>query len=124
PQRMYPWGANWDAQKGNGKETGLETTCAVGAFPGGAGPYGTLDMSGNVYDWTRTVGGHDYPYTADDGRENLESRNRRVVRGGAFYSNALSLRCAVRDYYDPHAVSYYFGFRVVASPFIPPTSGR
>ncbi|MCP4425272.1 MAG: SUMF1/EgtB/PvdO family nonheme iron enzyme [Chloroflexi bacterium] len=124
PQRMYPWGANWDAQKGNGKETGLETTCAVGAFPGGAGPYGTLDMSGNVYDWTRTVWGNEYPYEADDGRENLESHKGRVIRGGAFYSNASWLRCAFRGYAAPHLADDGVGFRVVASPFIPPTSGR
>jgi len=45
---------------------------------------------------------------------------RRVLRGGAFNYYEGHVRCAFRFRYSPHYRGYYFGFRVVASPF---TSG-
>ncbi|MFO0551927.1 MAG: SUMF1/EgtB/PvdO family nonheme iron enzyme [Polyangiaceae bacterium] len=53
-ERAYPWGnepiddtrACWNRLD---KKLG---TCAVGSFPKGASPYGVLDMSGNVSEWT------------------------------------------------------------------------
>ena len=68
----------------------------VGSYPNGASPYGVLDMSGNVWEWTSSLWGEDnsklpefrYPYDPADGRENQEAPTsfRRVVRGGAFDS--------------------------------------
>ncbi len=92
--RIYPWGNKFDPDKANTHEVGLGTTSAVGCFPAGAGPYGVLDMSGNVWEWTRSLWGKKaetpdfkYPYVSADGRENLNAPNDvlRVVRGGSFY---------------------------------------
>jgi len=74
-------------------------------------------MSGNVWEWTRSVY-QGYPYDPKDGRENLEagSNDTRVLRGGAFYSDDDGVRCAFRGWLDPDFRNYSVGFRVVLSP--------
>lgn len=117
--RIYPWGEAFDADKANTSETGLGTTNAVGCFPGGASPYGLLEMSGNVWEWTRNLA-KEYPYIPDDGRENLltESEERRVLRGGSFNSNQMDSRCAkrIQDYVTYEGKYRFGGFRVAVIP--------
>jgi formylglycine-generating enzyme required for sulfatase activity len=118
--RKYPWGNTFDPNKANTKETGLGTTTAVGAFPLGISPYGCQDMSGNVWEWTRTIWNDKfgYPYKLDDGREDLQQKDAlRVLRGGSFIYNAFRARCAFRRRLDPDFRYRHFGFRVVVSPF-------
>jgi formylglycine-generating enzyme required for sulfatase activity len=125
--RTYPWGEEITPEHANYYETGIGTTSAVGIFPLGASPYGALDMSGNVWEWTRSLWGEDwqksrynYPYDATDGRENLDAPDSvlRVLRGGAFYDLAWLVRCAFRNWNDPFDRFRPNGFRVVASPII------
>jgi formylglycine-generating enzyme required for sulfatase activity len=61
-KREYPWGADYSWQSDlrcNSKELGLNkpqgTTTPVGLFLNGRSPYCVLDMSGNVWEWTRSV---------------------------------------------------------------------
>ncbi|MCP4427909.1 MAG: SUMF1/EgtB/PvdO family nonheme iron enzyme [Chloroflexi bacterium] len=130
--RSYPWGDEWRANAANSKEINLKQTAPVGAFPQGTAVCGAADMSGNVWEWCssrwRDENGKNYPlpYRGEDGREQLAGGNDvwRLLRGGAYFSNKSALRCAYRSYYDPHGGHYNIGFRVVASPFIPPPSGR
>jgi formylglycine-generating enzyme required for sulfatase activity len=50
--REYPWGDTWDPSKcRNSSNRGNETTAPVDAYPEGAGPYGHLNMAGNVWEW-------------------------------------------------------------------------
>jgi formylglycine-generating enzyme required for sulfatase activity len=50
-------------------------------FPGGETPEGLTDMSGNVWEWTRTLY-KPYAQDAADGAEDPDSGDgRRVVRG-------------------------------------------
>jgi formylglycine-generating enzyme required for sulfatase activity len=119
--RIYPWGNEPDNNRGNLGGTGIMTTSAVGCFPEGASPYGIEDMSGNVWEWTRSVWGP-YPYPSDVAgraeREYLEVREgvRRVRRGGAFFSSPRSVRCAVRLGSGPYPHGGGMGCRVVLRP--------
>jgi len=115
--RAYPWGSESDPNRGNYRDTGINTTSAVGCFPHGASPYGVEEVSGNVWEWTRSLV-DDYPYPARRSgrakREYLQAPEdaSRVLRGGAFWYAHLSVRCAYRYWSDARDVVDYFGFRV------------
>jgi formylglycine-generating enzyme required for sulfatase activity len=99
-KRTYPWGDEFDAQKCNTLESGPHMTTPVGKYsPEGDSPYGCADMAGNVWEWTSSVY-EDYPYQADDGREDRSSSRSRVMRGGVYYSDADAARCACRVSYS------------------------
>lgn len=89
-QHRYPWGPEPDPNRANYGDTGIGTTNAVGCFPGGASPYGCEEMSGNCWEWTRSLWAN-YPYPERLGdlknREALHaSGSSRVLRGGGFDS--------------------------------------
>jgi formylglycine-generating enzyme required for sulfatase activity len=120
-KRAYPWLGWIDAERANCDATKVGSTSAVGCFPGGASPYGCLDMSGNVWEWTCSLYGS-YPYPA--GGKELQERedlavsdsHSRVLRGGSFSYFVDGLRCAARLRYSPFNWFDDFGFRVCASP--------
>ncbi len=122
--RIYPWGDQPDPNKANHDDTGLGTTNPVGCFPGGASPHGCEEMSGNVWEWTRSLDGK-YPYPPEgserQAREDPAASGRRVLRGGAFHFSPRLARCAFRGDFVPGFLGDYGGFRVVVSPFF---SGR
>src|SRR5918995_6644680 len=97
--RLYPWGNEPDLKRVNYNGTGINTTSAVGWFPEGASPYGVEDMSGNVWEWTRSIWGP-YPYPSEKKgwaqRENRDAlaEESRVRRGGSFRSPVQGVRCA------------------------------
>ncbi|MFQ5854811.1 MAG: SUMF1/EgtB/PvdO family nonheme iron enzyme, partial [Anaerolineae bacterium] len=108
--RIYPWGDEPDAERANYDATGIGTTNGVGCFPGGGSVYGVEELSGNVWEWTRSLWGEDlqepaykYPYDPEDGRENLEAPADvlRVLRGGSFLNLQGYVRCAYRIGFDP-----------------------
>jgi formylglycine-generating enzyme required for sulfatase activity len=122
---IYPWGDSFEGERANYKGSGIDNSSAVGCFPGGAAPLGLLDMSGNVWEWTRSLLGtgsepaYKYPYDPGDGREDLQKEDKwlRVVRGGSAWSEKDRLRCASRVRYPPNGDYGHVGFRVVVSPF-------
>ncbi len=114
--RTYPWGETITPDHANYRDTQIGATSPVGAFAHGRSAEGVEDLSGNVWEWTRSL--YDkYPYRAEDGRENVQSDQRRVLRGGAFNANEDDLRGAVRFHYSPNYGNNDFGFRVCVSPF-------
>ena len=115
---IYPWGNRWDAKRCNTFQGGKGGTTPVGAYLKGASPYDLLDMAGNVWEWTRSVY-KGYPYVSEDGREDLESGGRRVVRGGSWILFQWFVRCACRLGYLPDPRFDPLGFRVVVSPGSP-----
>ena len=130
---IYPWGDKFDPDQLNSRESEIGSLSAVGIFPVGASPYGVLDLSGNVWEWTRSVirlrkekgdeviKEYNYPYVANDGREDLKanSNSSRVLRGGSFGRESSLARCASRRWHYPDFRSWNSGFRVVVSPFLP-----
>jgi formylglycine-generating enzyme required for sulfatase activity len=112
--RIYPWGSRFESDRANIGGRLL----AVGSFPRGASPYGIDDLSGNVWEWTRSLY-RAYPYDPFDGRENLKADGPRVVRGGSFNHNVRYVRAAYRNWGGPDFRLDYLGFRVVVSPFSP-----
>jgi formylglycine-generating enzyme required for sulfatase activity len=116
---IYPWGDVFDSEKANTGEGGVGTTSAVGCFPSGASPYVLQEMSGNVWEWTRSLWVEDYPYDPkDENREDLQAgdKKHRVLRGGSWGSYGRGARCACRFRNFPDLFGYYVGFRVMVRP--------
>jgi formylglycine-generating enzyme required for sulfatase activity len=115
--RVYPWGNEPDPDRANYANTGTETTNAVGCFPGGASPYGVEELSGNVWEWTRSLWG-EYPYPSEriarSKREDLQApaAESRVLRGGAFWDDPQDVRGAYRLRRDARGALDRIGFRV------------
>ncbi|MGB0387407.1 MAG: formylglycine-generating enzyme family protein, partial [Ardenticatenaceae bacterium] len=110
-QRRHPWGNHFDANLTNSEESGIGHTNAVGAFGMGKSPYGCEEMSGNVWEWCQSQYKND-DYRPDDGRERLDVYARRVLRGGAHYTNKTNSLCFFRLRSSPSLWSNYGGFRV------------
>ena len=115
-QRLYPWGAVWDETRANSRENPVSSepgkmvhfTMPVGSTPANAGPYGNLDMAGNVWEWV-----NDW-YDAYPGSRNQNEafgRKYRVVRGGSWVSSSLSLLTVARDFAAPQFGYDSIGFR-------------
>jgi len=119
-QRAYPWGDAWKELHCNSDALGLNDTTPVGLFLNGASPYGLLDMSGNVWEWTHSIWDDKfkYPYKTGDGREDLRQEGAlRVLRGGAFRYESVYARCAYRRGHDPYGGYRDHGFRVCVVVF-------
>lgn len=118
-RRRYPWGDDPDPNRANYDDAKINATNAVGCFPGGLSPYGCEEMSGNVWEWTRSLRGN-YPYPDDETergkREDVRVKGSRVLRGGAFILSAFYVRCAFRLFNVPIFRDDFIGFRVVVSP--------
>ncbi len=113
--RKYPWGSEFDRERANAQIT-IGRASAVGCFPRGASPYGVEELSGNVWEWTRSPWAK-YPYKDRDSPEVSDSNARGVVRGGAFDLTPWYVRCAFRYGFEPAVRFVFIGFRVVVSPF-------
>ena len=114
-ERTYPWGEGIDSTLANYAQYGSEDTTPVGAFEGGASPYGVYDMAGNVWEW-----GADWysdSYYRDSPPSNPpgpDSGDFRVLRGGSWDDDGAFLRVSIRGRNDPEVISDNgFGFRCV-----------
>lgn len=127
--RCYPWGngqpgagrCNYRAGDA-GRARGGDTT-PVGSFsPRGDSPFGCADMLGNVWEWTSTrtrdrqgnlLFGD--PYRSDDGREEREGRDFRLLMGGSFESPYDAFCCGSGRDQEPWRARDT-GFRVCVAP--------
>jgi formylglycine-generating enzyme required for sulfatase activity len=121
--RIYPWGDAPPDKNLCNFGMNVKDTTPVGQYPAGTSPYGLFDMSGNVWEWTRSLWGKKlyywdfaYPYRPNDGREDLSAPDdvRRVLRGGSWYNSAVDARCAARSVDGPRILNRGVGFRLVA----------
>jgi formylglycine-generating enzyme required for sulfatase activity len=70
-------------------------------------------MAGNVLEWTSSAY-KEYPYNPGDGREDLDAKENRVMRGGSLSRPSRDVRCAYRyGEGPPDDGSYDVGFRVI-----------
>jgi formylglycine-generating enzyme required for sulfatase activity len=138
--RKYPWGNEPPTEEKAvfGRQFGRDTTDDVGSHPDGRGPYGHLDLAGNVWEWVedeydpmayrRPTAATGTPGTCNDILKTLaDLRNRRaqgftgtnpipnecerVLRGGAFNYYATGLRGTNRVHHPGRYRLVMSGFR-------------
>src|SRR5262245_49087962 len=102
-RRAYPWGETFYAEHCNCADSGWGWTVPVDAHPDGAGPFGTEQQAGNVWEWVSDEG--------DDGWG--------VVRGGSYLDTAWGLRASRAQPADPERATNTTGFRLLI-----PSGGR
>jgi len=78
----------------------------------GANPWGLSDMVGNASEWTRSSY-RPYPYAENDGRNNGDINELKVVRGGSFRDRPRDAGASVRRAYASWQAVYDVGFRMV-----------
>lgn len=135
-QRVYPWGLTWQPGLARTDLSPSAGPTQVGSFPKGAGPYGCLDMAGNVWEWVGDWYDRYYykqfragslaqdPQGPPDGappeRRFVESKTaagkerstRKVVRGGGWVrSGRENARTSKRAWSNPRYWSNDTGFR-------------
>ncbi|MBC7985021.1 MAG: SUMF1/EgtB/PvdO family nonheme iron enzyme [Candidatus Obscuribacterales bacterium] len=111
--RIYPWGNTAKRERANFSGT---STATVGSFTCSECAFALADMSGNVWELTRSPY-QSYPYDENDDRANIEADALYVMRGGSFNDPETNVRAAARGGVDPGARRPFIGFRLVLSRF-------
>jgi len=104
----YPWGADPRQDRAN---FGTTSVRAVGSVSCPECSYGSLDMSGNVWEWTLSPY-QPYPYNLEDDNRTTTQDALWVMRGGSFADTAQNVRTTVRGAADPGVRRATIGFRV------------
>lgn len=107
--RRYPWGDEFVSDRANTWESGLRATSEVGAYPQGASPFGALDMSGNVFEWTASFL---TPYPGANLQNASTQSHLRVLHGGSWNFDAYYARISHRLGRPGGEHSRSFGFRM------------
>ena len=113
--RSYPWGEEPPSGELVNFNFSVGGVTAVGSYPDGAGPFGNLDMAGNVEEWVADRYDAGY-YSASPSRnpQGAEAGPLRTVRGGSYFSNGMDVRTFAREKALPNAQFDGVGFRVAA----------
>jgi formylglycine-generating enzyme required for sulfatase activity len=114
--RLYPWGNNPPESTLANYGDLLGGIAPVGNYPGGASPYGALDMAGNVYEWVQDWYSDSYYSAAPaDDPPGPASGSYKVLRGGSWQLDAATLRAYAREVSRPNAGNSNIGFRCASS---------
>ena len=121
--RTYPWGnepsdCNYAVTRTieEGSGCGQNLTWPVGSKIDGASIYGTLDMAGNVAEWTADWYDAVYYYKGhSDNPSGPEKGKARVARGGMFYSSQSQVQSFARLAFPPDKSAKAIGFRCAKS---------
>ena len=123
--RKYPWGdsplncalGNFDVVVGSARVPCIGDTARVGLYPGGASPYGVMDMAGNVREWVNDWYAIDYYRESPaNNPQGPATGTTRVLRGGSWGNHFDYMRVARRVTRDPLRSNQHYGFRCVRSP--------
>ncbi len=109
--RVFPWGSQVRPDLANYESSAV---VAVGSVSCDECAYGLADMSGNVWELTRSPL-QDYPYDPADDADSLSEDALWVMRGGSYADSINNLRAAVRGGVDPGVRNNTIGFRLVIS---------
>ena len=109
--RRYPWGEDDRTDRANVRS---RSTVPAGSIACTDCVYGLSDMSGNVWEWTRSPY-QPYPYEPGDDSTTAGLDALWVIRGGSFNDGEQMARGATRAGADPGARRAFIGFRVVLS---------
>ncbi|ADO76101.1 bifunctional serine/threonine-protein kinase/formylglycine-generating enzyme family protein [Stigmatella aurantiaca] len=101
--RAFPHGNRLEAEDANfdqtyGRKTDAFGPDEVGSHPASASPFGLLDMTGNVYEFTLSMG----------------AREEIAIRGGSWYFDRVSVLAANRTFVEPRTRDIGTGMRVCA----------
>jgi iron(II)-dependent oxidoreductase len=114
--RLMPWG---DEPAMPGRHANLDHHAggpvAAGAFPDGASPYGCLDMSGDVWEWTASdfagyPGFTPFPYR--EYSEVFFGPDFKVLRGGSWATRPRVGTASFRNWDYPQRRQIFSGLRV------------
>ena len=104
--------ANFDGEAGGSEAEGvfLARTTKVGSYPPNS--FGLYDMHGNVWEWCMDWYDADYyDRSVTDDPPGPRAGSARVIRGGAWYSDARDCRSAFRYADVPEGVFYEAGLQ-------------
>jgi formylglycine-generating enzyme required for sulfatase activity len=105
-QRRFPWGDDLDTNLGNTLESKIRKTSSVTLYPQGAGPFGTFDMAGNVWEWC---------LNRCDGKPMLlTDKAARALRGGSYNCSLTLSGVTFEVNLNPRFYYATIGFRVMA----------
>ena len=115
--RAYPWGkADANCDLANYKDCKYDRTKPVGSYPAGASPYGAMDMTGNVWEWTADWYGKNYYSSSPDRNPTGPTSGKyRILRSGSFNDDKMYLRSSARFKEQHYTMDSVTGFRCARS---------
>jgi formylglycine-generating enzyme required for sulfatase activity len=101
-ERIYPWGNEFKQEFANTYESKIDKITSVTQYPDNMSPYGVMDMSGNVWEFTSSTWQSDIPLH--------NSYYNAAARGGSYYSGKALAKCTVRKFAP--GWDHAYGFRI------------
>lgn len=110
--RSYPWGESAPEPALANFGGLLNSPLPVDRYPGGASPFGVLNMAGNVREWVSDWFNQVfYRNPNQNNPTGPKVGTERVLRGGSFLDDARELRVFNRFEHDPSSPGINRGFR-------------
>lgn len=112
----FPWGDRDPRAEEAALDGRSGGTVPVWANGAGIGPWGHLQLIGNVWEWTASTF-EPYPHFEPDAyRDNSEPwfHSRKVLRGGSWATRNRYVRSTFRNYFTPDRRDVFAGFRTCA----------
>lgn len=116
-KRRFAWGDAAPSDELCNANLRLWRTTPVGNYPAGASPYGCLDMTGNVWEWTSDpftgyAGFDAFPYP--EYSEKWFDGEHRVLKGGSWATSDSVLRTSFRNFFRREFRIAFAGIRLAA----------